>query len=471
MSTDGERNSEPSKNEYECEFCGEHFNSKEDLNDHLLAEHSSKVCTCCAEPFESIISYKCKFCGETFCTEHRLPEKHECKGLEEHKKKARKDGNISYMESKKHKKFYSGERNKAESNTYLITCEYCGKGFETKDAYNKHAEEEHGFGTCSECGTLLKEKTPFTCSECGEAFCEEHKSPEDHNCSRRGYKVKDKTKEVSEEELRGENIGIKNKNNKKSIKSSKSTSKSRSSLSGSKKSKKLPWKKILVFFIIVLIYISISNPSVVKDNSPKFLSGYVNPVVDNLRGIYFSVSSEASEIFNQSSKSSSSLSSPPDINTNELEKEIHKLINEKRSEHDLAKLSWDEELAEIARGHSEYMVKTDHFSHKDLKGRGFSYRYEEHEYNCKVSISESKYMRGAENIFENNRYSSTTYSGGEPISHDWNTQEEIAESTVEGWMNSEGHRENILEPYWYNEGIGVAIDYETDKIYITQNFC
>ena len=66
-------------------------------------------------------------------------------------------------------------------------------------------------------------------------------------------------------------------------------------------------------------------------------------------------------------------------------------------------------------------------------------------------------------------YSSTTYINGVP-SHDWNTQEEIAIVAVEGWMNSQGHRENILDPSYDRAGIGVAIA-EDDRVYITQNFC
>jgi hypothetical protein len=29
--------------------------------------------------------YKCKFCGGSFCSDHRLPENHECLGLEKFK--------------------------------------------------------------------------------------------------------------------------------------------------------------------------------------------------------------------------------------------------------------------------------------------------------------------------------------------------------------------------------------------------
>jgi hypothetical protein len=31
------------------------------------------------------LPYKCKFCSGTFCSDHRLPENHECLGLEKYK--------------------------------------------------------------------------------------------------------------------------------------------------------------------------------------------------------------------------------------------------------------------------------------------------------------------------------------------------------------------------------------------------
>ena len=48
--------------------------------------------------------------------------------------------------------------------------------------------------------------------------------------------------------------------------------------------------------------------------------------------------------------------------------------------------------------------------------------------------------------------------------------EEIAQSTVDGWMDSEDHRKNILTEKFDREGIGVVIS-DDDKVYITQNMC
>jgi hypothetical protein len=52
--------------------------------------------------------------------------------------------------------------------------------------------------------------------------------------------------------------------------------------------------------------------------------------------------------------------------------------------------------------------------------------------------------------------------------YNWNSQDEIAQSTVQGWMNSPGHHDNILRSTWDTEGIGVAIS--GDKVYITEDF-
>ena len=52
----------------------------------------------------------------------------------------------------------------------------------------------------------------------------------------------------------------------------------------------------------------------------------------------------------------------------------------------------------------------------------------------------------------------------------WSTEEYIANKVVTGWMNSEGHRNNVLDYHFRQEGIGVAFAPD-DAIYITENFC
>jgi uncharacterized protein YkwD len=159
----------------------------------------------------------------------------------------------------------------------------------------------------------------------------------------------------------------------------------------------------------------------------------------------------------------------PKISSAGLEKQIHTLINRERQKHGLSLLEWDDALADIGRKHSTDMTERNFFDHYSPEGHDFLYRYQQEGYQCAIRIERTIHM-GAENIALNNLYDSVTTRGNGDVFYDWNSQEKIAETTVQGWMKSPGHRKNILTPHWKHEGIGVAID-QNDRIYITQNFC
>jgi uncharacterized protein YkwD len=77
----------------------------------------------------------------------------------------------------------------------------------------------------------------------------------------------------------------------------------------------------------------------------------------------------------------------------------------------------------------------------------------------------------AENIFQTWLFSSyTTSLSGLVVSRNYMTREEIASQVVDGWINSPGHRENILNARYDREGIGIAVSSD-GKVYVTQNFC
>jgi len=180
------------------------------------------------------------------------------------------------------------------------------------------------------------------------------------------------------------------------------------------------------------------------------------------------------QIVTATSISTTATVSKPTINISSLEPQIHALINQQRALNGLDQLSYDINLVSIARYHSQDMAENNYFSHTDLANHDFVYRYQMFGYACKILIQTfengtSLFSEGAENLAQNNLYDSITYVNGVPI-YNWNTQNQIAASTVSGWMNSTGHRENILTYYWKNEGIGVAIASD-GKVYITENFC
>jgi len=159
----------------------------------------------------------------------------------------------------------------------------------------------------------------------------------------------------------------------------------------------------------------------------------------------------------------------PDIDISSLELDIHNLINNERQNNGLRSLSLDSKLSDIARAHSSDMAQNSYFEHTNLRGQDPTDRANAKGYSCYKDYG-SYYTDGiAENIFQNNLYDSITYVNMVPF-HDWSSQSEIAQSTVQGWMNSPGHRQNILTGTYDKEGIGIAISSD-DKVYITQDFC
>lgn len=158
----------------------------------------------------------------------------------------------------------------------------------------------------------------------------------------------------------------------------------------------------------------------------------------------------------------------PKVDVAVLEKQIHVLINNERRIRGLTQLAWNDSLNGIARRHSKDMSKRNYFDHFSPEGHDFSYRYQQGGYSCAVREGNIIHA-GAENIALNHLYDSITTVNGRMF-HEWNAQEKIAYTTVEGWMKSPGHRKNILTPAFKSEGIGVVIGPE-GKVYITQNFC
>lgn len=152
-----------------------------------------------------------------------------------------------------------------------------------------------------------------------------------------------------------------------------------------------------------------------------------------------------------------------------LEKEIHGRVNQERSEQGLQEIDFDDDLAEIARGHSKDMVSNGFFSHRSPTNGTLEERYESAGYNCQVGMSGSQYSTGGENIAKTWYEKSIDTGEGTTFLGDI---EEVADFVIQQWMNSPGHRENLLQSYWQNEGIGVATAEEGGTaVYVTQNFC
>jgi uncharacterized protein YkwD len=144
--------------------------------------------------------------------------------------------------------------------------------------------------------------------------------------------------------------------------------------------------------------------------------------------------------------------SPPGITYTEAQAEalIVVLVNAERQQFGLSALSKDSLLASLAKEHSISMVENNFFSHTRYPGeRSFDYGMLPGE------------IRG-ENIA---MIPTRQYIPGPYLS-----LQEVCEWAVSAWMNSSGHRANILESRYTRTGVGVAFSEEGDYLYITQMF-
>ena len=160
----------------------------------------------------------------------------------------------------------------------------------------------------------------------------------------------------------------------------------------------------------------------------------------------------------------------PEIKAQQIENLVHEFTNQERLNHGLSSLAFDSEITQVARGHSSDMAEREYFAHETPEGLTPTDRAEQKGYSCQKMVGLLIYSGLAENIFQGHLFDSYYTINGEITSYEWNTEEEIAKITVDGWMNSPGHRENILTEIFDREGIGVKIT-EDHKVYVTQNFC
>ncbi len=116
------------------------------------------------------------------------------------------------------------------------------------------------------------------------------------------------------------------------------------------------------------------------------------------------------------------------------EQEIFDLTNVLRLRNNVDPLVWDEAISEVAYEHSKDMAENNDFSHNSKKFGSLQDRLK----NAKVV-----YQTAGENIAAN-------YTDGPAV--------------VEGWLNSKGHREALLNKDYTHLGVGVF------QKYYTQNF-
>ena len=101
------------------------------------------------------------------------------------------------------------------------------------------------------------------------------------------------------------------------------------------------------------------------------------------------------------------------------------LINEQRIQNNLPAFEWDPALAAVARAHSIDMDRREFFEHNNPDGLTPFQR---------MKIGGITYKKAAENIVGTS----------------------TPELMIRSWMNSEGHRKNIMNPELNKTGVGIS---------------
>jgi uncharacterized protein YkwD len=115
----------------------------------------------------------------------------------------------------------------------------------------------------------------------------------------------------------------------------------------------------------------------------------------------------------------------------DLERRAFELINQRRENCGLTPLKWSDDVARIARLHSENMANFNFFSHTGVDGSMVNDRAD--------FLGIRKWQAIGENIAYNQGF------------------ENPVEFAVERWMKSPKHRENLLSSRWKESGIGIAV--------------
>lgn len=128
----------------------------------------------------------------------------------------------------------------------------------------------------------------------------------------------------------------------------------------------------------------------------------------------------------------------------QVEQAIFNKVNQERAKAGVAPLTYNTTMEKYARIKSQDMGDNNYFDHKDLNGNLIT---------TKMKADGVSYQAWGENI---------AYIGGitDPT--------QLANKFMTNWMNSSGHRKNILSTNFKSIGVGV---YKVgNKVYATQEF-
>jgi uncharacterized protein YkwD len=140
---------------------------------------------------------------------------------------------------------------------------------------------------------------------------------------------------------------------------------------------------------------------------------------------------------------------------------VQRGINLERATHNLQVLTFDSRLGEIAQSRSNDMIRRAYFSHDDPRQGSVAFQ-------DLIRSRQYRFLFAGENIAEIKNQGSLVPSCLTVYSR-YGT-DELANQIVTGWINSQEHRENILNSHFKKTGIALGVAVDGTRIVATQIF-
>lgn len=217
-----------------------------------------------------------------------------------------------------------------------------------------------------------------------------------------------------------------------------------------------------IYLIIISIVLSINTATVINSSfeapSPKGL----DTTIQQTNTPNISITSNTSKVISDIYEEIKSYS-PINDNSPDIENITLTLVNKERTKIGVPPLTLDTKLSEVARLHSIDMNKRNFFEHDNPDGEDPTERAIQSGYNVHKELGNGWYSDGiAENI---GMMPTGNVQGYGYIS----SSNDVATAMMKSWMNSPGHRANILDTSYDIIGIGVVYD-GYSEYYLTQDF-
>ena len=139
-----------------------------------------------------------------------------------------------------------------------------------------------------------------------------------------------------------------------------------------------------------------------------------------------------------------------------IERSIQHYTNKERRKRKLRLLRGHKALIHAAKSHSRWMAKTGRYSHAGAGGSA------PHQRAARAGFTGTT---TSENIWNTQGRSGSAWKSSFRWRNDW----QLGKAAVISWLNSPGHRSNMLSAQWNYSGMGVAIN-RKGRIYLTQVF-